>query len=148
MYIVYFGIVVFVVGVIMVFSFEQEKDIKMVLGEIVEVVGYIFIFNGVKIVEGLNYVVVQGDFDFVVNGKFQWKMNLEKCDYYFFIMLMIEVVIDVGFLCDVYVLFGELIDCNQLVGEWVVCVYYKFFVDWVWGGCVLMVLGGLLVMFD
>ena len=27
-------------------------------------------------------------------------------------------------------------------------VYYKPFVDWIWGGCVLMALGGLLAMSD
>jgi cytochrome c-type biogenesis protein CcmF len=27
-------------------------------------------------------------------------------------------------------------------------VYYKPFVDWIWGGCVLMSLGGLLAMLD
>jgi cytochrome c-type biogenesis protein CcmF len=27
-------------------------------------------------------------------------------------------------------------------------VYYKPFVDWIWGGCVLMALGGLLAATD
>ena len=27
-------------------------------------------------------------------------------------------------------------------------VYYKPFVDWIWGGCVLMALGGLFAMLD
>jgi cytochrome c-type biogenesis protein CcmF len=33
-------------------------------------------------------------------------------------------------------------------GAWAVRVYYKPFVDWIWGGCVLMALGGLLAMLD
>ena len=32
--------------------------------------------------------------------------------------------------------------------EWAVRVYYKPFVNWIWGGCVLMALGGLLAMLD
>jgi cytochrome c-type biogenesis protein CcmF len=31
---------------------------------------------------------------------------------------------------------------------WIVRVYYKPFVDWIWGGCVLMALGGLLAASD
>ena len=43
---------------------------------------------------------------------------------------------------------GEPIDRDKPEGEWAVRVYYKPFVDWIWGGCVLMALGGLLAMLD
>jgi cytochrome c-type biogenesis protein CcmF len=33
-------------------------------------------------------------------------------------------------------------------GAWTVRVYIKPFVDWIWGGCVLMALGGLLAASD
>jgi len=33
-------------------------------------------------------------------------------------------------------------------GAWVVRVYYKPFVTWIWGGCVIMALGGLLAASD
>jgi cytochrome c-type biogenesis protein CcmF len=148
MHLAHFGIAVFVVGVTMVSSFEQEKDIKMAPGETVEVAGYTFTFNGVKAVEGPNYVAAQGEFDLAVNGKFQRKMNPEKRDYHSSGMPMTEAAIDAGFLRDVYVSLGEPIDRNQPTGEWAVRVYYKPFVDWVWGGCVLMALGGLLAMLD
>jgi cytochrome c-type biogenesis protein CcmF len=31
---------------------------------------------------------------------------------------------------------------------WVVRVYYKPFVDWIWGGCLLMAIGGALALSD
>jgi hypothetical protein len=57
-------------------------------------------------------------------------------------------LIDAGLLRDVYVSLGEPIDRDKPEGEWAVRVYYKPFVDWIWGGCVLMSLGGLIAMLD
>ena len=148
MHVAHIGIAVFVVGVTMVSSYQDEKDIKLAPGESVDVAGYHFTFNGVKAVEGPNYVAAQGDFDLSVNGKFQRKMNPEKRNYHSSQMPMTEAAIDAGFLRDVYVSLGEPIDRDKPEGEWAVRVYYKPFVDWIWGGCVLMALGGLLAMLD
>jgi len=57
---------------------------------------------------------------------------------------MTEAAIDVGFTRDLYVSLGEPVGGNA----WIVRVYYKPFVDWIWGGCVLMALGGLLAASD
>ena len=148
MHLAHIGIAVFVVGVTMVSSFQDEKDVKLAPGESVDVAGYHFTFNGVKAVEGPNYVAAQGDFDLSVNGKFQRKMNPEKRNYHSSQMPMTEASIDAGLLRDVYVSLGEPIDRNKPEGDWAVRVYYKPFVDWIWGGCVLMALGGLMAMFD
>jgi len=148
MHIAHFGIAVFVVGVTMVMSFEQEKDIKMGPGDVVEVAGYSFTFNGVKAVEGPNYAAAQGDFDLAVNGRLLRKMNPEKRNYHSSAMPMTEAAIDAGLWRDVYVSLGEPIDRDKPEGEWAVRVYYKPFVDWIWGGCVLMALGGLLALLD
>ena len=148
MCVAHFGIAVFVVGVTMVSSFQDEKDVKMAAGETVSVAGYSFTFNGVKQVQGPNYVAAQGDFDLTVDGKFKLKMTPEKRNYASSGMPMTEAAIDAGFLRDVYVSLGEPIDRDKPEGEWAVRVYYKPFVDWIWGGCVLMALGGLLAMLD
>jgi cytochrome c-type biogenesis protein CcmF len=148
MHLAHIGIAVFVVGVTMVSSFQEEKDVKMAPGESVDVAGYHFTFHGVKAVEGPNYFAAQGDFDLAVNGKFQRKINPEKRNYHSSQMPMTEAAIDAGLLRDVYVSLGEPIDRDKPEGEWAVRVYYKPFVDWIWGGCVLMALGGLLALLD
>ena len=148
MHLAHIGVAVFVVGVTMVSSFQDEKDVKLAPGESVDVAGYHFVFNGVKQVNGPNYVAAQGDFDLTVDGKFQRKMNPEKRNYHSSAMPMTEAAIDAGFLRDVYVSLGEPIDRTKPEGEWAVRVYYKPFVDWIWGGCVLMSIGGLLAMLD
>jgi len=148
MHLAHIGIAVFVVGVTMVGSYQDEKDIKLAPGQSVDVAGYHFTFNGVKAVEGPNYIAAQGDFDLAVDGKFVRKMNPEKRNYHSSQMPMTEASIDAGLLRDVYVSLGEPIDRDKPEGEWAVRVYYKPFVDWIWGGCVLMAFGGLLAMLD
>ena len=59
-------------------------------------------------------------------------------------MPMTEAAINVGLTRDIYVSLGE-----ELVDKaWAVRVYYKPFVDWIWGGCLLMALGGILAISD
>ena len=142
------GVAAFVVGVTMVSSFQDEQDIKMGPGETAHVAGYDFTFNGVRAVKGPNYVAAQGDFDLSVKGSFQRKMSPEKRNYQSSAMPMTEASIDTGFLRDVYVSLGEPIDRDRPEGDWAVRIYYKPFVDWIWGGCILMALGGLLAMLD
>ena len=56
-----------------------------------------------------------------------------------------EAAIDAGLTRDVYVSLGEPLDDK---GAWSVRVYYKPVVDWIWGGCLLMGLGGFIAMLD
>jgi cytochrome c-type biogenesis protein CcmF len=59
-------------------------------------------------------------------------------------MPMTEAAIDAGLTRDVYVSLGEPLEG----GAWAVRVYFKPFVDWIWGGCLLMALGGLCAVSD
>ena len=51
---------------------------------------------------------------------------------------MTEAAIDTGIFRDLYVSLGEPVED----GAWIVRVYHKPFVDWIWFGCMLMALGG------
>lgn len=148
MHLAHLGVAIFIIGVTMVGGFQEEKDVKMAAGDTVTVAGYTFRFNGVKEVEGPNYVAMRGDVDLLVNGQVQKKMSPEKRAYHSSSMPMTEAAIDAGLLRDVYVSLGEAIDKQKPEGEWAVRVYYKPFVDWIWGGCVFMALGGLLAALD
>jgi len=129
-------------------SFEEEKDVKMEAGEAVTVSGYTFTFLGVHELKGPNYIAAQGQFDLSRDGRFLRRMTPEKRNYFSSAMPMTEASIDAGLWRDVYVSLGEPIDRDQPEGAWAVRVYYKPFVDWIWGGCILMALGGLLAMLD
>ena len=148
MHVAHIGIALVVIGIAMVSTYEEETDVKMSPGQTVEVAGYGFTFNGVEALRGPNYMATRGDFDVTVNGKFERKLFPEKRNYRTSSMPMTEAAIDAGWLRDVYVSLGEPIDTDKPEGDWAVRLYYKPFVDWLWGGCLLMGLGGLLAVSD
>ena len=138
------GVAVFVFGVTMVGGFQQEQDVRMEPGDTVRVSGYEFTMVGVQNVQGPNYVAVRGTFEVHYEGKPIARLHPEKRSYASSAMPMTEAAIDTGFTRDVYVSLGE-----PLQGKaWAVRVYFKPFVDWIWGGCVIMALGGLIAMSD
>jgi len=148
MQLAHFGLAVFVVGVAMVGTYQEERDVRMEPGETVAVGGYTFKFAGVREAEGPNYVASVGSFELLQNDKLLRMLHPEKRDYGPGSMPMTEAAIDAGFTRDVYVSLGEPLSADKENGPWAVRVYYKPFVDWIWVGCLFMALGGLLAASD
>ncbi|KIO48859.1 heme lyase CcmF/NrfE family subunit [Nitrosospira sp. NpAV] len=144
MHFAHLGIAVFIIGVTVVGGYETEKDVRMEIGDTVEVGGYTFRFNGSKKVAGPNYMSDMGDIDVLRNGEKVRSMEPEKRVYAASGMAMTEAAIDTGILRDLYVALGEPLEN----GAWVVRVYHKPFVDWIWFGCLLMAFGGALAVTD
>ena len=145
MQIAHLGIAVFVVGVAMVGGYQEEKDVRMEPGDTVHVGGYGFRLIGVKEAPGPNYRASVGIVELSKDGRVLKTLNPEKRNYFSSQMPMTEAAIDAGLTRDVYVSLGEPLDS---AGAWSVRVYYKPFVDWIWGGCLLMGLGGFVAMLD
>jgi cytochrome c-type biogenesis protein CcmF len=57
---------------------------------------------------------------------------------------MTEAAIDPGLTRDLYVSLGDPLGGNS----WLVKVQHKPFIDWIWGGCLIMALGGILAASD
>jgi len=57
---------------------------------------------------------------------------------------MTEAAISPGLLRDLYVSLGEPLEG----GAWSVRLYHKPFIDWIWGGCLVMASGGVLAVSD
>ncbi len=144
MHAAHLGIAVFVIGVTLVGGYETEKDVRMEVGDTVEVGGYTFHFNGAKKGPGPNYVADIGNMDVLRDGKKVGVMEPEKRVYNASGMAMTEAAIDTGIWRDLYVALGEPLEN----GAWVVRVYHKPFVDWIWFGCLLMAFGGALAVTD
>jgi cytochrome c-type biogenesis protein CcmF len=105
-------------------------------------------FNGVREQKGANYTALTGDVDLYAGARWLRKLHPEKRQYASSAMPMTEAAIDSSLTRDVYVSLGEPIDRQQPFAAWAVRVYHKPFVDWIWGGCVLMALGGVLAISD
>ena len=138
------GIAVFVIGVTMVGAYQEEKDVRMLAGETVSVGGYQIQLEGVRSVPGPNYNAMRGTFLLSKNGANPTILYPEKRSYFSSSMPMTEAAIDAGLTRDIYVSLGEELEDKS----WAVRVYYKPFVDWIWGGCLLMALGGIFAISD
>jgi cytochrome c-type biogenesis protein CcmF len=113
-------------------------------GETVTLSGYVFKLDGIQEIEGPNYSAARGPISVTRDGKAVTTMHPEKRIYHVQRMPMTEAAIDTGLTRDLYVSLGEAVSPTA----WVVRVWYKPFVDWIWGGCVIMALGGLLAVTD
>ncbi len=138
------GIAVFIVGVTMVKGFEVEQDLRMNVGETAAIGGYTFQFNGAKDWVGPNYIAARGTFRVTKDGRDVTIMYPEKRRYMVQSQTMTEAAIDSGIFRDLYVSLGEPLEG----GAWSVRLYHKPFIDWIWGGCLIMAFGGVLAITD
>jgi cytochrome c-type biogenesis protein CcmF len=144
MHLAHLGIAVFIIGVTMVSAYQTEKDVRMEPGSTTTVGGYIFRFDGTQERDGPNYRAARGTVTVLKGERVVEVMYPEKRIYNASGMSMTEAAIDAGLTRDLYVSLGEPVGDSA----WIVRVYHKPFVDWIWGGCVLMALGGLLAITD
>jgi cytochrome c-type biogenesis protein CcmF len=144
MLLAHFGVAVFVVGVTVVSGFQVEKDLRMSPGESTEIAGMRVRFEGVREHRGPNYIAARGTLQLSRGDRQLATLHPERRNYLVSRMPMTETAIDRGLTRDLYVSLGEPLGGNA----WSVRVYYKPFVGWIWGGCILMALGGLLAVLD
>jgi cytochrome c-type biogenesis protein CcmF len=138
------GVAVFAFGVSMVRTYEVERDVKMAAGDTTEVSGYVFTFRGWRDVQGPNYDAVQALVEVTRDGEPVTVLRPEKRVYRVQRNPMTEASIHRNLTRDLYVSLGEPVEG----GAWIVRVYVKPFVNWIWGGCALMALGGALAISD
>jgi cytochrome c-type biogenesis protein CcmF len=135
----------FIFGVALVKGYEVERDVQMGLGDTTTVAGYTFTFLGVREIQGPNYGAAQGQIKVTRNGETVAEMLPEKRVYRVQRNPMTEAAIRSGFTGDLYVSLGEPVAGSD---AWIVRIYVKPFVNWIWGGCLLMAIGGVFAMTD
>ncbi len=144
MQLAHLGVAVFIAGVTMVTGYQSEQDLKMQQGDIARAGGYEFQLNKVSNIAGPNYLAARAEIIVSRNGTEIERMYPEKRNYTASGSVMTETAIDTGLFRDLYVSLGEPVG----TGAWSVRVYYKPLVDWIWGGALLMALGGGLALSD
>ncbi|MBR9836856.1 MAG: heme lyase CcmF/NrfE family subunit [Rhodobacteraceae bacterium] len=123
----------------------QQEDIRVAqLGEPFTVGAYEIELQDVQRVQGPNYFSTMGEVAVRENGREIAHLYPEKRDYPVAKMPTTEAAIDYRFLRDVYVVIGD----QQTAGGWTMRVYIKPLANWIWGGAILMALGGLLSLSD
>src|SRR5256884_489415 len=144
MVVAHLGVAVFVVGVTLVKGYEAEKDLKMKPGDSLELAGYAFLLEDVSAADGPNYRAARARIAVSREGKPVTVLYPEKRVYTVQDIPMTEAAIDPGLTRDLYVSLGDPLEG----GYWLVKVQHKPFVDWIWAGCLIMALGGLLAASD
>ncbi|MDH5349715.1 MAG: heme lyase CcmF/NrfE family subunit [Betaproteobacteria bacterium] len=138
------GVAVFVVGVALVKGYDAERDANMKPGDTMEVGGYAFRLDAVRPVDGPNYRAAQATVSVTREGRPVTVMRPERRVYTVQEQTMTEAAISVGLTRDLYVSLGDPLEG----GAWLVKAQVKPFIDWIWGGCLLMAIGGLLAASD
>jgi cytochrome c-type biogenesis protein CcmF len=138
------GVAVFVVGVTLVKGYESADDVRLRTGESAALAGYVFRLEEVSSVKGPNYVAARAHVSVTRDGKAVTALYPERRVYTVQEQVMTEAAIDPGLTRDLYVSLGDPLGG----GAWLLKIQHKPFVDWIWGGCLIMALGGLLAASD
>jgi cytochrome c-type biogenesis protein CcmF len=142
------GLGIMVFGIASITAWESEDNRVTQVGETYAIYGprtdYDIRFEELREFNGPNYSVVQGVFSVLVDGELIATLRPEKRIYPLAQMPTTEAAMDIGFTRDIYIVLGD----PQEDGGFAVRSYVKPFVNWIWGGTVVMALGGLLSLSD
>ncbi len=144
MMVAHLGVAAFAFGVSMVKTYEVERDVKMGPGEVTELAGYSFRMIDVRDVQGPNYVAAQARVEVSRGDRLVATLFPAKRIYRVQQNPMTEAAVNSNPLRDLYISMGERLDS----GEWIVRVQYKPFIIWIWGGCLIMMAGGIIALSD
>jgi cytochrome c-type biogenesis protein CcmF len=147
MLLAHLGVAVFLVGVLLSESLSVTRDVRMAPGEVQAIGGYQFRFDGIRQTVGPNWHAEQATVEVSRDGKPYGVMHPQKRTYPHG-RVQTESAVDAGLTRDLYVALGEPMDTGDLQGAWALRLYYKPFVRWIWGGGVLMMLGGFVAAGD
>jgi cytochrome c-type biogenesis protein CcmF len=148
MLLAHLGVAVFIAGVTLVKGYEVERDVRLDVGQSIVVAGDTYTFRGVAPRAGPNYDATVATVDVTRNGKQIVTLTPQKRAYRASGQVMTEASIQSRILGDRYVSLGEPVTSDGASGAWGVRIYVKPFVDWIWGGCMLMALGGFCAVAD
>ncbi|TNC50869.1 heme lyase CcmF/NrfE family subunit [Rubellimicrobium rubrum] len=138
------GLGVTILGVSLLMAWQQEDIRTVALGSTYEVGSYGFTLNGVDELDGPNYRTLMADVTVTQGASEVARLFPEKRFYPVAAMPTTEAAIDNGLFRDIYVVIGD----PQDDGSYAVRTYVKPFANWIWGGAILMALGGLLSLGD
>ena len=132
------GLGVTIIGVAGLLAWQSEDIRVMNEGDSLTLAGYDITLESVAREQGPNYLSTIGTVHLSRDGKEIALMHPEKRFYPVARMPTTEAAIDSGFLRDVYVVIGD----PQDGGGWAFRSYVKPLAGWIWGGAILMALGG------
>ncbi len=144
MSVAHLGLGLFVIGVTGVQSYKIERDLGLKPGESTSLGGYDFRFDSTRDIRGPNFDAVEGQVTITRDGESVAVLHPQKRIYRVQTNPMTEAGIDAGIGRDLFVALGEPLGENA----WSMRLQYKPLVRFIWGGALVMALGGLLAVTD
>ncbi len=144
MYLAHFGVGIFMLGATIVSAYNFEHDFSARPGDRVQAGGYELVFNGMRKVEGPNFVADEGEFELRDDGEGVAVLQPQIRIYDVQREAMTEAAIHTNVLRDVFVALGEPLGDDA----WSVRMYVKPLIGFLWLGSGIMVLGGLIAISD
>ncbi len=138
------GIGVLIIGVTISTYYSSQKEIIMVKGSDILIQDTKIKFVDVEGKLSSNYTSQVGIFDAYKDDKYVISFFPEKRTYNIQKNVMTEAAIDSRLMRDIYIALGEKIADDS----WVVRIYYKPFIQLLWYGVGLMILGGFFGIFS
>jgi cytochrome c-type biogenesis protein CcmF len=145
MHLAHIGVAVFVAGVTVVTSYQTEKDVRMQIGDTVTAGSYEFRLDNISQLRGPNYQAVRADIQVTKGGSLVSVMHPEKRAFTASQNVTSETAIDRSIWRDLYLSLGDQVEGG---GAWTVRVYHKPLINWIWGGALLMAIGGAFAVTD
>ena len=136
------GVTMFAIAGLMAWEVEDIRVAQ--IDEPFAVGGYEIRLKQVRDTQGPNYLSTMADIEISRNGRLVTMLQPEKRVYPVAGMPTTEAAIDYRPLRDLYVVIGD----AQDNGGHTVRTYIKPFTNWIWFGCAMMALGGLLSLTD
>ena len=138
------GLGIFILGVTFVKVFEVERDVRLAVGESTSVADFSFRLERELRISGANFEGQRVLIGVYCEGQPCAVMAPEKRIYNVQRSAMSETAIDSDFRRDLYVSLGDRLSD----GSWTMRIHVKPLISWIWWGCLIMALGGLLSVSD
>jgi cytochrome c-type biogenesis protein CcmF len=138
------GVGLFVIGVATVQTFSIETDRALSPGQSVDIGKYTYEMRELRDVEGPNYFAREAVVEIRRNGDFVAEVRPQKRQYLVQKSPMTEAGIDAALTRDLFVALGDQIGTDT----WSVRIQYKPMIRFIWLGCLVMALGGLVAASD
>ena len=138
------GFAAVVVGAVVVTQLNEERDLRMAVGDVEELGGYRFELMSLGQQPGPNYLADQAVFEVSHEGQVFAVLVPEKRRYFASGQIMTEAAIDASLWRDLYIALGEPIGENA----WAVRLQYKPMVRWLWLGALMIGFGALITALD
>ncbi|WP_282028085.1 heme lyase CcmF/NrfE family subunit [Paracoccus marcusii] len=123
----------------------QVEDVRVAqIDQPFAVGSYDLVLRDVRRADGPNYLAQKAVIEASRDGSPVATLSPEKRVYPVQGMPTTEAAIDYGFWRDLYVVLGD----EQPGGGWAVRTYIKPFANWIWAGCLMMAIGGLISLTD